>query len=159
MVILKEITENSWLVLSDEEQERIGLLSSTPKGIYSLLSKDGRIEFQDRKEVLDFFEENVFDRVQVPECGQEQEFFIKGYPIDYKNPIEADIDSELPLFKKTKTSRVHHCAGYYCLKFPKGWIHSFCPKLSTIEKYEYAGPFMTKTEMKAHLSALKRNDK
>lgn len=159
MVILKEITENSWLVLSDKEKERIGLLSSTPNGSYTLLSKDGRVNFEDRSLVINFFEEDVFDRVIIPDGGPEQEFFIKGYPINYDGPVEADIESELPLFKKTKTSKVHHCAGYYCLKFPKGWIHAFCPKLSTVEKYEFAGPFMTQTEMKAHLSALKRNDK
>lgn len=159
MVILKEITENSWLVLTDEEKEKIGLLSSTPNGNFTLLSKEGRLQFENKSKVLDFFEENVFDRVVISEGGEEQEYFVGGYPIDYQLPVEADIKSELPLFKKTKTSKVHHCAGYYCLKFPKGWIHSFCPKLSTVEKYEYAGPFKTKTEMKAHLSALKRNDK
>lgn len=159
MVILKEITETSWLVLSDKEKERIGLLSAAPTGVYSFLSKDGKHTFENKQKVADFFAENIFDQVVQAEDADKQQNFIKGYPISYPDPVEADIDSPLPLFKKTRQSSVHHCAGYYCLRFPKGWIHSYCPKLSTVEKYEHAGPFKTNTEMKAHLSALRRNDK
>lgn len=159
MVILKEITEHSWIVLTDEEKEKIGLLSATPNGTFTLLSKEGKVQFENREKVLSFFEEDVFHRVVSANENKDQQSFIKSFPIDYATPVEADFASDLPLFKKTKSSKVHFCAGYYCLKFPRGWIHSFCPKFSTVEKYEYAGPFKTKTEMKAHLSILRRNDK
>ena len=161
MVILKEITDNSWLVLSDEEQERIGLLSSNPNG-FVLLSKGGKVTFADKEDVEQFFEESVFDKVVKPEIQEQKEYFVKGYPVDFDNPFEADAEdeiSELPLFTKTKASKVYHCAGYYCILFPKGWTHSFCPKLATLDKYKYVGPFRTEMEMKSHLSMLKQNDK
>jgi len=160
MVILKEVTDNSWLVLTDEQQERIGLLSSNVKGQFTLLSKGGKVRFASKDEVEEFFEEkDLFDKVVQPEIQTAKEHFIKGYPVDFDTPFEADAEdkiSELPLFTKTKNSKVYHCAGYYCILFPKGWTHSFCPKKATLDKYEYVGPFKTKMEMKSHLSALSK---
>ena len=161
MVILKEITSNSWLVLSEQEQERIGLLSSNPNG-FVLLSKGGKLKFAEKADVVEFFEEDIFKKIVQPPKQEEKEYFIKGFPVDFDNPFEADLEdkiNKLPLFTKTKTSKVYHCAGYYCILFPKGWTHSFCPKLATLDKYQYTGPFKTEMEMKSHLSTLKLNDK
>jgi hypothetical protein len=50
-----------------------------------------------------------------------------------------------------------YCAGYYIIRFDKGWVKSFCPKLITIERYENRGPFKTEFEMKQVLSNVKSN--
>ena len=49
-----------------------------------------------------------------------------------------------------------YAAGYYIIKFDKGWVRSFCPKLVTLEKYEHKGPFKTELEMRAELSNVNR---
>lgn len=161
MIILKEITDKSWLVLTEEEQERIGLLSSNPNG-FILLSKDSKVKFADKSDVNQFFEQDIFKNIIQPTIQKETEYFVKSYPVDFDEPFEADPEdkiSDLPLFTKTKDSKVYHCAGYYCILFPKGWTHSFCPKLATLDKYVYAGPFKTEMEMKSRLSILKQDDK
>jgi hypothetical protein len=43
IIQLKEITDNSWLVMTEKEQEKIGLLSGNRMGEYTLLSKDGKV--------------------------------------------------------------------------------------------------------------------
>lgn len=162
IIQLKEITDNSWLVITEKEQEKIGLLSVTRNGSFTLLSKGGKVSFANEKEVSEFFEEDIFDNVLVTALAEEKDFFVKGYPVDFDNPYEADSEdemSDLPLYTKTKTSKVHHCAGYYCIKFPKGWTSSFSPKLSTLQKYEYGGPWKTEMEMKSNLSIYKKNEK
>ena len=63
-----------------------------------------------------------------------------------------DIKRKLPLFTKSKDSKSLYCAGYYVIKFDKGWVKSFCPKLITLQRYEYQGPFKTDLEMKQVLS-------
>jgi hypothetical protein len=159
IIQLKEITDNSWLVMTEKEQEKIGLLSGNRMGEYTLLSKDGKVNFASEQEVREFFEEDVFSNVVVTPLASATETTIKGYPVDFDNPFVADEEdkiSKLPLFTKTKTSKVYHCAGYYCIKFPKGWTQSFSPKLSTLNKYEFAGPFKTEMEMKTNLSILKK---
>lgn len=63
-----------------------------------------------------------------------------------------DIKRKLPLFTKSVDSKSLYCAGYYVIKFDKGWVKSFCPKLITLQRYEYQGPFKTDLEMKQVLS-------
>ena len=162
IIQLKEITDNSWLVMTEKEQEKIGLLSTNKSGKYLLLTSNGKVSFANDEEVKEFFEEDVFENIVVASLAEEKDFFIKGFPVDFDNPFEADAEdavSDLPLYTKTKNSKVFHCAGYYCVKFPKGWIHSFSPKLSTLQKYEYVGPLKTEMEMKSNLSILKKNKK
>ena len=67
-----------------------------------------------------------------------------------------DVKRKLPLFTKSDKSKSAYCAGYYVIRFDKGWVKSFCPKLITIERYEYKGPFKTELEMRQELSRVNR---
>ena len=45
------------------------------------------------------------------------------------------------------------------IKFRKGWVKSFCPKLITLERYPFQGPFKTELEMRSILNSVsKAND-
>ena len=68
-----------------------------------------------------------------------------------------DVQRKLPLFTKSNASKSLYCAGYYIIKFDKGWVKSHCPKLITIERYPYKGPFKTEFEMKQVLANAKSN--
>ena len=83
----------------------------------------------------------------------EEDFEINGYPCSSKpfNSI-VDVKRKLPLFTKSEKSKSLYCAGYYIIRFDKGWVKSFCPKLITIERYEFKGPFKTEFTMKQELS-------
>ena len=59
---------------------------------------------------------------------------------------------KLPLFTKSKKSKSLYCAGYYIIKFEKGWVRSFCPKMLTLDRYPFKGPFRTQLEMKQELA-------
>ena len=67
-----------------------------------------------------------------------------------------DIQKKLPLFTKSKDSKSLYCAGYYVIRFEKGWVKSFCPKLITLQRYQYKGPFKTDLEMKQVLSSVNK---
>ena len=48
----------------------------------------------------------------------------------------------MPVYKKTATSQQYFAAGYYGIKFPRlGWSDAFCPRLKTLNDYDYIGPF------------------
>lgn len=66
--------------------------------------------------------------------------------------IIFDVKRKLPLFTKSAKSKSLYCAGYYIIRFDKGWVKSFCPKLITVERYDYKGPFKTEIEMRQELS-------
>lgn len=84
---------------------------------------------------------------------------VYGYPTRFEpcNPI-FDVKKQLPLFTKSKKSRSLYCAGYYIIKFEKGWVKSYCPKLVTIERYPNKGPFKTVLEMRQELSSANKQE-
>ena len=67
-----------------------------------------------------------------------------------------DVQRKLPLFTKSVKSNSLYCAGYYIIHFDKGWVKSFCPKMVTLERYEFKGPFKTDVEMRQELSIANR---
>lgn len=155
---LKPITEKSWIVLDDTGEIRFGLLTEI-RAQYILMAKGEKKQFLDRHEVNKFFNENIFDTVLESQEKDEskKEYFINGYPVDFDNPNEVIMKGvALPLFSKKITSDVYYCAGYYCLKFPKNWRPTYCPKLSTLQSYEYVGPFKTELEMRTAYAKVRR---
>ena len=156
---LKPITATSWLVISDIDETRIGLLTQI-RNQYVLMVKGEKQQFIDRVEVNKFFNEDVFNNVvEAVENAGEKTYFIKGYPVNFDTPHEVMVrGSKLPLYSKKVSSDVVYAAGYYCLGFPKNWMPGYCPKLSTLELYGYEGPFKTEHEMKRVLSS-KRKEK
>lgn len=157
-VKLKPITEQSWLVLSDIDDSRVGLLTEV-KDQYTLMVSGEKQRFLSRKEVNKFFNEDVFKNVAEPVTEEvvKKDYFINGFPVDFDSPNEVLIKgNSLPLFSKKSTSDVYYSAGYYCLNFPKNWMPAYCPKLSTLQAYEYAGPFKSEIEMRSVLTKLRK---
>jgi len=157
---LKTITTTSWLVINSTDDSRVGLLTEI-QNKYVLMVKGEKQQFLDRKEVNKFFKEDVFNNLIAPVVEEDvkKDYFINGYPVDFDSPNQVIIlGNKLPLFSKKATSDVYYSAGYYCLHFLKNWMPAYCPKLATLELYEYAGPFASEIEMKAVL-ATKRKEK
>lgn len=157
-VKLKSITANSWLVLGDTDETRIGLLTEI-RDNYVLMVQGEKKSFINRKEVNKYFQEDVFKNVVESEAEEnvKKDYFINGYPVDFDSPNEVLIKgNKLPLFSKKATSDVYYSAGYYCLHFPKNWMPAYCPKLSTLETYDYSGPYKTELEMRSNLVRLRK---
>jgi hypothetical protein len=81
--------------------------------------------------------------------------FTAKFPCNFPNPIEYEHDGPLPLYKKTANGKSVFAAGYYIIQF-KNWLPSYCPKLDTLQKYEYRGPYPTEWEMNLDLKRYKR---
>jgi hypothetical protein len=157
-VKLKPITETSWLVIGDTDDTRIGLLTEI-RDRYVLMAKGEKRQFISRKEVNKYFKENVFDNVidTIVEDETKKDYYINSYPVNFDSPNEVIIKgNKLPLFSKKAASDVYYSAGYYCLHFPKNWMPAYCPKLTTLESYEYAGPFKSEMEMRSNLVKLRK---
>lgn len=160
-VKLKPITEKSWLVIGDTEDTNIGLLTET-RNQYLLMMKGKKQQFLSRKDVNTFFNEDVFNNIGTEEknIDEKRDFFVNGYPVNFDNPVETTLStSNLPLFRKKDTSDVYYCAGYYCIKFSDSWLHAFCPKLSTLQEYEYKGPFKSKIDLQVALKTARKEDR
>lgn len=83
---------------------------------------------------------------------------LNGYPTN-SSVVFAVEHATLPLFKKTEKGKSVHGAGYYILKYHgMGWQHAYCPKVETLDKYEYQGPYFTEWDMNLQLKKARKND-
>lgn len=149
------LQDKFWIV--EESGKRIGTLTKDKDSF--VLSKKGEVQFyNNEKEIATAFGKD-FLTANITDTNEVQELNVHGYPtrsIPYNSMF--DIKRKLPLFTKSDKSKSVYCAGYYLVKFNVNWLKSFCPKLITIERNEYMGPYKTELEMKAALSNVNRSN-
>jgi hypothetical protein len=148
----KPIIENKfWIV--EKDGEKFATLRKNEDNRFVLSNEEG-IKIYDTKESLTRqFGKDFFVAKIVKEADNALPNEVHGYATSV-TPHNAmfDIQRKLPLFTKSSDSKSLYCAGYYVIRFEKGWVKSFCPKLITLQRYEYKGPFKTEIEMKQILS-------
>lgn len=143
-----------WIV--ESEGTKIGVLKVTDQNKYVFSSKDKVQTFDSKKKLFEAFGKNFF-KTSTTVQSTSRNCDIQGYPTT-KVPYNSmfDVKRHLPLFTKSEKSKSVFCAGYYLIKFNKGWTKAFCPKLVTIERYPFEGPFTTEIEMKQRLANVSR---
>jgi len=151
----KEIIPNKEWIVTDNLQ-KIGSISKIKKG-YEFWHKGQHIAVKNLDDLKNNFGINisVTAKLEFPSLDQTN---IYGYPCSSKpfHPV-YNVKKKLPIFIKSLKSKSHFCAGYYAVKFKKGWVKSFCPKLITLERYPYEGPFKTEEDLKSHIKILNKN--
>jgi hypothetical protein len=123
-----------------------------------VLSNEQGLEIYDNEESLTkVFGDNFFTVQIIKEADDAVINEVHGFPSSTfpHNPM-FDIQRKLPLFNKSTDSKSLYCAGYYTIKYDKAWAKSFCPKLITLQRYDYCGPFKTEIEMKKVLANVSR---
>lgn len=143
-----------WIV--EQDGNKIATLHKKENNKFVLSSTTGEVMFNKKDDLTkqfgkDFFLKNTKIKVTSAELNE-----CHGYPTSCK-PYNSmfNVQEKLPLFTKSNASKSLYCAGYYVIKFDKGWVKSFCPKSITIERYPYKGPFKSEIEMKQVLSNAK----
>jgi hypothetical protein len=148
----KPIIDNKfWIV--EKDGEKFATLRKNEDNRFVLSNETGIKIYDTKKSLLEQFGKNFFVAKIVKEAEDNQPNEVHGYSTSTA-PHNAmfDIKRKLPLFTKSEDSKSLYCAGYYIIKFEKGWVKSFCPKLITLQRYDYKGPFKTDIEMKQALS-------
>jgi len=163
------VKDKFWIV--EQNGQKLGTLQKQHDNGWIFLSKkDSRQVFHTEESLFTKFGFNIFDetlqqeqekRVDKWDVKQAEDFEVHGYPCSQKpyNPL-WDVQKGLPLYTKTPKSKSMFCAGYYIVKFETvNWRKAYCPKIITLQRYQYKGPIKSKTEMVAQLNeALKNSD-
>ena len=145
-----------WIV--QEKGSKLGTLNKEKKG-YSFFKKGVKTTLSDLSAVKERFGSEIFKEQEPvvtlpkPELRNIYEFPCGSKPY---NPV-YNIRKRLPIYAKSSKSKSLYCAGYYVIKFRKGWVKSFCPKLITLDRYPYLGPYKTEQDMKNMLNSLNRS--
>ena len=145
------IDDKFWIV--EENGEKIATLRKNEDNRFVMSNETGVKIYQTKVDLTKEFGKNFFTFKILKESNNALPNEVHGYPTSTSphNPL-YDVKRKLPLFTKSEDSKSLYCAGYYTIKFEKGWVKSFCPKLITLQRYPYNGPFKTEIEMKQVLS-------
>ena len=77
---------------------------------------------------------------------------VYGFPVNCRPHNQVlDVQRYLPIYTKSAKSKSYFCAGWYIVKYTNTWVSEFCPKLITLNRYEYQGPFKTQDRMQDSL--------
>lgn len=158
----KPILENRFWIL-ESNGEKVGTICRQEDRRYMFSCSDGTRIFDTQQQLQKNFNGDWMwgSTISAPKEEKENEDnSVYDYPSKFK-PFNMvfDVKRKLPLFNKSKKSKSLYCAGYYIIQFEKGWVRSYCPKLLTLERYPFKGPFRTILEMKTELAnANKRTD-
>lgn len=156
MIKLKQLTDNSWLVLDSATCDKIGILSQSYQGDFIIMSNGVKTKFSSEEELSKAFGVNVFDDVDAVSETTLSEYFVGGHPVDSVCEV-VDNDLGLPLFKRNTRGAVF-AAGYYCIKYPKQTLSAHCPRYDTLLKHGFSGPFSNKYDVKSELSRMRKNE-
>ena len=147
------LKDKFWIVQNN--QENIGTLSLCDDK-YMFSNSSETCFFDDERQIKSRFGVDIIWSDNEAEI-KSNDHNVHNYPTSV-TPYNTmfDVKRKLPLFTKSDKSKSVYCAGYYIIRFDKGWVKSFCPKMITVERYEYKGPFKTELEMRQELSRATR---
>ena len=149
------VPNKSWLI--EQDGLKIGTLSKE-RSNYSILKNGFKITIGSVKDVKEKLGILFTETPKITKVAPSA-FTVYDFPCGSK-PFGSvyNIRKKLPIYAKSSKSKSQYCAGYYVIKFRKGWVKSFCPKLITLERYPFHGPFKTELEMKQMLTNLGKKD-
>jgi len=144
--IAKPIVKNKFWIVEDHG-EKIATIQAIDEGGFAYVHDDQRELFPTIKLLTKKY--NIeFVKAEKAKKPKLEVYDVYGYPTQHQPHNEVlDVQRYLPIFTKTAKSKSYFCAGYYIIKFSSTWVRAFCPKLITLNRYEYQGPFKSQDRM------------
>jgi hypothetical protein len=143
MIVAKPVVPNQFWILKDGEN-KIGNIESAADGFSVKIGgqvKSYKSISTIKKTVAINFESTIQKKIPV------EENLVHGYQTQSTayNAI-YDVKHRVPLWTKEPRSKSWYAAGWYCVKQGRHWSIEFCPKLITLQRYQYQGPFYTEEQ-------------
>jgi hypothetical protein len=147
----KPVIENKFWIVEKNGEKFATLRKEDDRFVMSNVS--GIKIYNNKESITRQFGKDFFVAQILRESSDADPQQVHGFPTStVPHNSMFDIKRKLPLFTKSSDSKSLYCAGHYIIKFDKGWVKSFCPKLITLQRYSYQGPFTTEIEMRQVLS-------
>lgn len=145
-MIAKPVVKNKmWIV--ESAGTKVGNIMSVDEGGVVYVHDDQRELFPSIK-ILQKKYNIEFVKAEKPKKVKQDVYDVYGFPTNSAPNNEVlDVQRYLPIYTKGTKSKSFFCAGYYIIKFSSTWVRAYCPKLITLNRYEYEGPFKTQERM------------
>lgn len=148
-LIAKPVVKNKFWVV-ENSGNKIATIQAVDDGTFVYVHDEQRQKFNSIK-LLSKEYNIVFDKI-AKKVGVKSANEIYGYPASSRPYNELyDVIRKLPVYTKTAKSKSYFCAGYYIVQFDNHWSEAYCPKLITLNRYPFQGPFKTKDVMQQQL--------
>lgn len=159
MIKAKSVLKNKFWIMEDDGV-KIGTLHRNDEDKkYMYTCSTGTTFYENEKDLNTALGKITWSTGTISDSDSHISKELYGFPtstIPYNTMY--DVQRRLPLFTKSSKSKSVYAAGYYIIKFDKGWVRSFCPKSVTIEKYPFKGPFKNDLQMRTELSNANRTN-
>ena len=142
MIVAKPVVANQYWILKQDDQ-KIGNIQASADGfvvkIQNQISSYKTIPMVRKKANIEF---EPAEKVSKPATDS-----VHGYSTGCRaHNAMWNVQLKLPLFTKTSKSKSWFAAGWYTVKQHRTWKPVQNPKLITLQRYAYHGPFKTKEE-------------
>lgn len=94
------------------------------------------------RSLADMKASGLFEFTELPKRKTELTNDVQGFPTDTLayNAV-WNVQYKLPLYTQTSDSKSWFAAGYYKINVSGTWIVQYCPKLITLQRNTFEGPF------------------
>lgn len=143
MILAKAVVPNQYWILRHNDQ-KVGNIQATGDGFQVRINN----EIQNFKSVRMIKQRVGVDFEPAVKTAKPPQDEIYGIQTGCKayNSI-FDVRRQLPLFTKTRKSKSWYAAGWYRIKQNRSWQVVRNPKLITLQRYEYMGPFASQGDV------------
>jgi len=143
MIVAKPVIKGQFWILQQNEQ-KIGNVEAVGGGGYQVRIKDSIAQFKTMKMLESRLPIQFMPSVNIK---AQSRLTVHGYQAAGRayNGI-WNVKYKLPLYTKTRKSKSWFAAGWYRVRRNTTWQVVRDPKLITLQRYEYVGPFHTEQE-------------
>jgi hypothetical protein len=145
-IIAKPVVKNKfWIV--EEDGKKIATIQAIDEGGFAYVHDNEREVFPSIKLLTKQY--NIeFVKAEKPKKEKQDIYDVYGFTTTHKPHNEVlDVQRYLPIYTRQPKSKSFYCAGHYIVKYSNTWVRTYCPKLITLNRYEYQGPFKTQERM------------
>jgi hypothetical protein len=147
MIVAKPVVKDQYWILKEDNQ-KVGEIENA-NGELKFKFKDPTrfktVKMNGRSTEIEF--ELPVERSESPAN------YVHGYEVKGTvcNPV-WDVKQRLPLFTREDKSKSWFAAGWYLVRQHRNWKAIQHPKLITLQRYPYQGPYHTREEANEHKS-------
>jgi Ethanolamine utilization protein EutJ (predicted chaperonin) len=146
-LIAKTVVKNKMWIVEAYTGTKVGNIMAVEEGGFVYVHDDQREQFASIK-LLSKKYNIVFAKAEKVKREKQDVYEVYGFPTNSQPQNEVlDVQRYLPIYTKGAKSKSFFCAGYYIIKFSSTWVRAYCPKLITLNRYEYEGPFKSQERM------------
>jgi hypothetical protein len=149
-LLAKNILPEKFWIIEAEDKSKLGTIQVNHRRVRVFINGDS-YEYNDFESALKQHHISASNE-PIKHNNTVAEYSVNGYPAkDQPHNEVYDAKQGLPMYTKTEKSKCYHAAGYYVIRFDFAWAPAYCPKVITLKRNEYRGPYKTEIEMKEQL--------